>query len=138
MNPNDFSTLKKPASIEAFIDFEEDESDVKSDLFDKIVVKAQGILESINSSLENGQVQLVTQEGFKLALVGPPNSGKSTLMNKLSKRKVAIVSDEPGTTRDILSINLNLAGFYVTIYDMAGIRETPESPVEKIGIDLAW
>lgn len=64
---------------------------------------------------------------------GPPNSGKSTLLNLLSKRDVAIVSDIPGTTRDVLTISLNLAGYQVNLFDTAGLRESSDA-IEKEGM----
>jgi len=74
--------------------------------------------------------------GYKIAIVGPPNSGKSTLMNYLSKRNVAIVSDVAGTTRDVLQANLNFYGYPVIISDTAGIRDSKDE-IEKKGIRLS-
>ena len=68
----------------------------------------------------------VEQWIIKIALKGRPNSGKSTLLNYLAKRDIAIVSDIPGTTRDALSVSLNISGFPIILYDTAGIRETNE------------
>ena len=63
------------------------------------------------------------REGFKISILGPPNAGKSTLMNKIVKRKVSIVSNIAGTTRDLISVNLNLFGYNVILTDTAGIRD---------------
>lgn len=68
----------------------------------------------------------VEQWIINIALKGRPNSGKSTLLNYLAKRDIAIVSDIPGTTRDALSVSLNISGFPIILYDTAGIRETNE------------
>jgi tRNA modification GTPase len=73
------------------------------------------------------------REGFKISIIGPPNAGKSTLMNLLSQRKASVVSDIPGTTRDLISTNLNLMGFNVILTDTAGLREASDS-IEHEGI----
>jgi tRNA modification GTPase len=76
------------------------------------------------------------REGFLVAILGPPNAGKSTLLNTLARREAAIVSDEPGTTRDLIEIDLDLGGLPITLVDTAGLRES-ESAVERIGVARA-
>ena len=76
------------------------------------------------------------REGFLVAILGPPNAGKSTLLNRLARREAAIVSDEPGTTRDLIEIDLDLGGLPITLVDTAGLRES-ESAVERIGVARA-
>ena len=76
------------------------------------------------------------REGFKIAIVGPINAGKSSLINYLSKREVAIVSEIAGTTRDVIETHLNLDGYPVIVSDTAGIRES-KNEIEKKGIKLA-
>ena len=76
------------------------------------------------------------REGFKIAIVGPPNSGKSSLLNYLSKREAAIVSEIAGTTRDVIETHLNLDGYPVIISDTAGIRSS-KNEIEKKGIKIA-
>ena len=76
------------------------------------------------------------REGFLVAILGPPNAGKSTLLNTLARREAAIVSDEPGTTRDLIEIDLDLDGLPITLVDTAGLRES-ESAVERIGVARA-
>lgn len=76
------------------------------------------------------------REGFRISIIGAPNAGKSTLMNTLAQRRVAIVSDIPGTTRDLIQTNLTLMGFNVVLTDTAGLRES-EDTIEKEGIKLA-
>ncbi|TKY89427.1 hypothetical protein EX895_001958 [Sporisorium graminicola] len=80
--------------------------------------------------------------GIRLAIYGPPNAGKSSLLNRLADRNAAIVSDIPGTTRDVLQVHLDLAGYKVIVYDTAGIRDVPQTPtsldeIERIGIQRA-
>ena len=75
------------------------------------------------------------REGFKIAIVGPTNVGKSSLLNNLSKREVAIVSETAGTTRDVIETHLNIDGYPVIISDTAGIRETKDE-IEKKGFKL--
>ena len=77
------------------------------------------------------------REGLKVAIVGPPNAGKSTLMNLLAQRRVSIVSDIPGTTRDRVSTSLTLFGHQVTLTDTAGLRNATSDQIEREGIELA-
>ena len=79
----------------------------------------------------------ILREGFRIVIIGEPNVGKSSLINLLAKRDVAIVSDIAGTTRDAIEVNLNIAGFPVIITDTAGLRESKDE-IEKLGIDLAY
>ena len=76
------------------------------------------------------------REGLVVAIAGPPNVGKSTLMNQLARREVAIVSPHAGTTRDVIEVQLDLDGYPVTVIDTAGIRET-DDPVEQEGVRRA-
>ena len=76
------------------------------------------------------------REGFKIAIIGPTNAGKSSLLNYLSKRDIAIVSEIAGTTRDVIEAHLNLNGYPVVISDTAGIRDSKDE-IEKQGIKLA-
>ncbi|MCB0074980.1 MAG: 50S ribosome-binding GTPase, partial [Caldilineaceae bacterium] len=75
--------------------------------------------------------------GFRAVLAGPPNAGKSSLLNALAKRDAAIVSDEPGTTRDIIDVRLDLGGYLVIVSDTAGLRDEGAGKVEQIGMDRA-
>ena len=87
--------------------------------------------------LNDGRIGEKIRDGFNIAILGPTNAGKSSLLNYLSKRDVAIVSNIQGTTRDLLQVNLNLDGYPVVLTDTAGLRETHDE-IEKKGVDLSY
>lgn len=88
--------------------------------------------------LETGQkLQSRVKHGVKVAIVGEPNVGKSSLINLLSRQEISIVTSQPGTTRDVLSVNLDLGGYPLILYDTAGIRNCSEDEIENIGIEKA-
>jgi len=93
-------------------------------------------LNEIKKTLNDQNVGERIREGFKIAIIGPPNSGKSSLLNYLSKREVAIVSEIAGTTRDVIETHLNLDGYPVIVSDTAGIRRS-KNEIEKKGIKIA-
>ena len=123
--------MRELAHVEAAIDFTEDED------FSAIVTKAHHALQTINGEidahLDDNQQGEQIREGVKVALIGPPNTGKSTLLNYLAQNDVAITTPIAGTTRDILNVNLNIAGYAVIISDSAGIRESDDE-IEREGI----
>ena len=126
--------LKTLSYVEAKIDFPED--DLPKDIISKIQKTSNGILNEIKKALDDQKVGERIREGFKVAIVGPPNSGKSSLLNYLSKRDVAIVSETAGTTRDVIETHLNLDGYPVVVSDTAGIRRS-KNEIEKKGIKIA-
>ena len=126
--------LKTLSYVEAKIDFPED--DLPKDIISKIQKTSNGILNEIKKVLDDQKVGERIREGFKVAIVGPPNSGKSSLLNYLSKRDVAIVSEIAGTTRDVIETHLNLDGYPVVVSDTAGIRRS-KNEIEKKGIKIA-
>ena len=126
--------LKILSNVEAKIDFPED--DLPDDILNNIHTQTKIIREEIQKILNDQKVGERIREGFKIAIVGPTNAGKSSLLNYLSKREVSIVSETAGTTRDIIEAHLNIDGFPVIISDTAGIRET-KNDIEKKGIKLA-
>ena len=126
--------LKILSNVEAKIDFPED--DLPDDILNNIHTQTKSIREEIQKILNDQKVGEIIREGFKIAIVGPTNAGKSSLLNYLSKREVAIVSETAGTTRDIIEAHLNIDGFPVIISDTAGIRES-KNEIEKKGIKLA-
>ena len=126
--------LKILSKIEAKIDFPED--DLPEDILLNIHTEAKNIRQEIKKILNDQRVGERIREGFKISIVGPTNAGKSSLLNYLSKKDVAIVSEIAGTTRDIIEAHLNLDGYPVVISDTAGIRNSKDE-IEKKGIKLA-
>ena len=126
--------LKILSHVEAKIDFPDEE--LPKDILIKIKKTSDEITGEIKKTLDDQKVGERIREGFKIAIVGPINAGKSSLINYLSKREVAIVSEIAGTTRDIIETHLNLDGYPVIVSDTAGIRES-KNEIEKKGIKLA-
>src|SRR2546429_527432 len=127
--------IEASALIEAGIDFS-DEGDVPAELLAPALAKIEMLLGQIQKVLAaQGQSERL-REGLVVAIAGPPNVGKSTLMNQLARREVAIVSPHAGTTRDIIEVQLDLDGYPVTVIDTAGVRET-DDPVEQEGVRRA-
>ncbi len=126
--------IKSLAFIEAKIDFAEE------DLPEKVLKDAHKAIKEIHLEItkiiEDNKVGEKIRDGFRVSIIGEVNAGKSSLLNLLSKREVAIVSDEAGTTRDVIETYLNLDGYPVILADTAGIRDT-KNEVEKKGISLA-
>ena len=127
--------LQARAMIEAELDFVE-EQDIPDSVSDRIWDKLKLLSSTIKKHVADGYRAQAMRDGIKIVIAGAPNSGKSSIINRLAGRDVAIVTDEEGTTRDALEIRLILAGLPVLVTDTAGIRETANK-VEKIGIDTA-
>src|ERR1700733_4362929 len=127
--------IEASALIAAGIDFSE-EGDVSAELVGPALAKIKALLAEIEEVLAaQGQSERL-REGLVVAIAGAPNVGKSTLMNHLARREVAIVSPHAGTTRDVIEVQLDLDGYPVTVIDTAGIRET-DDPVEQEGVRAA-
>jgi len=126
--------LKILSNIEAKIDFPEE--NLPDDILNEIKKKSEKIKIEMHKALNDQKVGERIREGFKIAIVGPSNAGKSSLLNYLSKREVAIVSEIAGTTRDVIETHLNIEGIPVVLSDTAGIRESKDE-IEKKGIRLA-
>lgn len=126
--------IRARALLEASIDFADE--DVPEDVSPEVAELISEVAAGIRRELSGAAAARRVREGFEVALVGAPNVGKSTLLNALAGRDVAIISEIAGTTRDVLEVRLNLNGLAVTILDMAGMRAT-EDRIERIGVDRA-
>jgi tRNA modification GTPase len=127
--------IEASALIEAGIDFS-DEGDVPEELIAPALAKIRSLLDEIEEILAGQGRSERLRDGLVVAVSGPPNVGKSTLINLLARREVAIVSPHAGTTRDVIEVHLDLDGYPVTMIDTAGIRETSD-PVEQEGVRRA-
>ena len=123
------------AEMTAAIDFA-DEGDVERELDEAKFQDLNLLVKEIDSHMERYRSGEIIRKGFRVAIVGKPNAGKSSLLNALADRDIAIVSDSPGTTRDVLEVALDLNGRKVIMYDTAGIRESADE-VEQIGVQRA-
>jgi tRNA modification GTPase len=119
------------ALLEAYIDFPEE--DIPESVFDSITRNTTELANHIAHNLADNHIGERIRSGFRVAIVGAPNVGKSSLLNMLAKRDAAIVSATPGTTRDVIEVPMNMDGYAVIISDTAGIRETSDE-IESIGI----
>jgi len=126
--------LKILSFVEAKIDFPDE--DLPEENLKKIKIESNEVFIEVKKILDDQKVGEIIREGFKIAIVGPTNAGKSSLLNNLSKREVAIVSEIAGTTRDVIETHLNLDGYPVIISDTAGIRNSKDE-IEKKGIRLS-
>ena len=126
--------LKILSFVEAKIDFPEE--DLPDENIKQIKKDSFNVMTEIKKILDDQKVGEIIREGFKIAIVGPTNAGKSSLLNNLSNREVAIVSEIAGTTRDVVETHLNIDGYPVIISDTAGIRDSKDE-IEKKGIKLS-
>ena len=126
------SVLEALSLVEAAIDFS-DEGDVGTTTFTRAVPLVRDLDAAIRRHLADGHRGEILREGFQVVLAGPPNVGKSSLLNALARREAAIVSEEAGTTRDVIEVRLDLEGLPVILSDTAGLREA-SGAVEREGI----
>lgn len=128
--------LRQRALVEAGLDFS-DEGDVPEDAATDLIDSLTKLSSEIRTHAARSRDGEVVTDGFRVVLAGPPNAGKSSLLNALARRDVAIVSDEPGTTRDIIDVRLDLGGYLVVVSDTAGLRGEDAGKIEQIGIARA-
>lgn len=140
----DLSTLLKKANedlielrarIEAALDFPEEEIDALDRA--TATIRLKGLISELDAIIATSRQGRILHEGIRVALVGAPNVGKSSLLNRLAKDDVAIVSDIPGTTRDIVQQRIQIDGIPIDVADTAGLRESNDA-IEKMGVSRAW
>jgi tRNA modification GTPase len=126
--------IRAAAWLEASIDFADEE--IPAGILLQSRGAISGIHEQIQAHLNDGRSGEILREGLHVAVIGPPNAGKSSLVNALAQRDVAIVSDIPGTTRDVIEVRLDLGGYPVILADTAGLRESADA-IEREGVRRA-
>ena len=130
-----YDSLKRAlANIEATIDFTEE--DLPENIVVEIREQIQNMIGEINKLLKNYKTGISIRDGFLISLLGKPNTGKSSFINAISGRDISIVTDQPGTTRDLIESFIDVSGYPVKFVDTAGIRESLDL-VEKIGVEKA-
>ncbi|MEM9739585.1 MAG: tRNA uridine-5-carboxymethylaminomethyl(34) synthesis GTPase MnmE [Pseudomonadota bacterium] len=128
--------IETMALIEVALDFP-DEEDTPDFTLDPVIERLESLCEALTEAASGARAAMQIRDGFSIALIGPPNAGKSTLLNRLAARDVAIVTNTPGTTRDVIEVRLNLRGRLVRVSDTAGLRHGVDNRIEAEGIRRA-
>ena len=126
--------IRASAWIEASIDFSDE--DIPQDALAKSRQEISEVRAEIIAHLNDGRRGEILRDGLQIAVIGPPNVGKSSLVNALARRDVAIVSEQPGTTRDVIEVHLDLGGYAVILADTAGLRDSSDG-IEQEGVRRA-
>jgi tRNA modification GTPase len=116
--------MRAMAHLETEIDFSDEE--IPDNLQNSVIITLAELLSEIRAHLQDKGRGEILRRGFRIVILGAPNAGKSTLLNRLACREVAIVADQPGTTRDVIEVHLDLGGYLVTVADTAGLRKTQD------------
>jgi tRNA modification GTPase len=124
--------IRAAALIEATIDFADE--DVPVDVGPEVNTLLTGVMADLRAEVVGSKVAERLRDGFEVAIVGPPNIGKSTLLNALAGREAALTSERAGTTRDVIEVRMNLSGMPVTVLDTAGLRDSDDD-IERLGIE---
>lgn len=128
------SLIRAASLIEVTIDFADEE--VPVDVSAEVMSLLDAVFEEVRMELDGFAAAERVRTGFEIAIVGPPNAGKSTLLNALAKREAAITSERAGTTRDVIEVRMDLSGYAVTLLDTAGLRDGKDE-IEAVGIERA-
>lgn len=126
--------IRAGALVEASVDFADE--DVPDDVPDEVYMLLAGLAVELEVEIGGFPAAERLRKGFEIAVIGPPNAGKSSLINKIAKREVALVSDVAGTTRDVIELRLDIKGLAVTLLDTAGLRESDDR-IESMGVGRA-
>ncbi|KAF9093486.1 tRNA modification GTPase gtpbp3, mitochondrial [Mortierella sp. GBA35] len=127
--------IQSMALIEALIDFGEDEN-IEDDVYDHVVAKVKTLYRDIRKHTDDDRCGEILRDGIHVTILGPPNAGKSSFLNFITKRQAAIVSSIPGTTRDVVEVSLDIGGYPILIGDTAGLRSSQDE-IEMEGVRRA-